>query len=114
MSDNLWTVIITSITGIIVAYIGAQQVSANRKIKEIGTRTERIRYQVENDHDTNFREEQDNRHEENTRLVTELVKAVNGLRQDIRRDRRFFRKSLTAANNRIDELWRVWSNFVKR
>jgi len=52
------------------------------KLAEIGKDAREAREQVKNDHDTNLREEGDERHGEQMKALKELARDVRGLRED--------------------------------
>lgn len=65
------------------------------------------RVQVENNHDTNLREEGDERHHENTRLLNLAIQLIMGAKKDIRGMRydigRIYNR-LDAQQSAIDDL----------
>lgn len=100
MSENLLTTLVGAGQAILVALIGAGVLSTRRSVK-------RVQAQVENDHTTNMREEQDERHAENTRALSWLVGTVNNLVRDIggiRQDLRDLRADVRHERDRIDVL----------
>lgn len=89
-----------SLTAIIVALVGAGVLGIRRRVK-------RVQAQVENDHTTNLREEQDERHAENSRALHWLVGTVKTLVRDvggIRQDLRDLRADVRHERDRIDDL----------
>lgn len=61
------------------------------------------RAQVENSHDTNLREEADERHKQNVELLNALASDIRGLRRDIGRHT----DHITRHEERLDELERT-------
>lgn len=92
MSDIITVTIIQSITAVLVGIVGILAWDGRRK-------TLRIRDQVENDHDTNFREEQDERHADNHKTLNSILSMVIQLRTE-----------LEQTNTRVDSLWRKYVN----
>lgn len=87
-------------SAIIVALIAAGVLSTRRRVK-------RVQAQVENDHTTNMREEQDARHKENSTALHWLVGTVKTLVRDlggIRQDIRDLRAEVRHERDRIDDI----------
>lgn len=87
-------------SAVAVALIAAGVLSTRRRVK-------RVQAQVENDHTTNMREEQDERHEENSRALHWLVGTVKTLVRDlggIRQEIRDLRADVRHERDRIDDL----------
>lgn len=69
---------ITSGAALLAAVINAVlSALTNRRSKRVEATTEVVREQVQNGHGTNLREEQDDRHSENTRRLEELASRVD-------------------------------------
>lgn len=86
--------LITTQGAIVVALIPVL-ISTRRHARNAATDAAEARYQVANDHTTNLREEGDERHQENTKLlnavltrVDELAERITGVKSDIRGIRR--------------------------
>lgn len=92
MSESIINNLIQAFTAIAVGIIGVLAWDGRRK-------TLRIRDQVENDHDTNFRDEQDERHAENHKTLNSILSMVIQLRTE-----------LEQTNTRVDSLWRKYVN----
>ncbi|MCS3494051.1 hypothetical protein M2368_003079 [Arthrobacter sp. JUb119] len=77
-------VIVQAITtlGIILAALIAAWFPLSSKLKVIGKDAKEAREQVKNSHDTNLREEGDERHEATMSALKELGRDVRGLRED--------------------------------
>lgn len=93
MSDAVLTSIIAGFTAIIVS-ISAGLQEANRRS------TKRIRHQVENDHTTNMRVEQDERYKAQQDHNEEVINALSAMRKQLNRN--------TARTNQL------WSKYVNR
>lgn len=76
---------------VVVAIIGQSVRGRLKRVEKDGAAT---RTQVENNHDTNLREEADERHEENAGHLRQIVLDIGGLRADVR--------ALTARVDRQD------------
>lgn len=92
MSDT----VITAIIGGVVAII----LSINTAIADSNRRTsKRIRHQVENDHSTNMRVEQDERYEEQQKHNREVLNALSAIRKQLNRN-----------TSRTNQLWNRYVN----
>lgn len=114
MNDATATVIsslITGVSGVLVTIVGAL-------VWDIRRKTVRIRDQVENDHDTNFREDFDEKHNENNKFNELILEAVRTLSGDVRHTNQKLDKvnekvdntndKLERTNQRVDSLWRKY------
>ena len=82
-------------------------------IKEQGAILERVRSQVENDHSTNLREENDQRHAETVRGIDRIADAVEETRKDIGGMREEIR-GLRDRDNQLDtRIQRIETNVIK-
>lgn len=113
------TTLITAFQAITLGLIGLIGIRLGRVKTEVGqvkADAAAAREQVENNHDTNLREENDVRHEETRgwidsvrRLITSEIrtlrtdvgKDIGGIRQELRDDRRNHNESLRALDGRI-------------
>jgi hypothetical protein len=93
MSDPVLIAIITGFTAVIVSISAGLQEASRRS-------TKRIRHQVENDHSTNMRVEQDERYEAQLKHNEEVMNALSAMRKQINRN--------TARTNQL------WSKYVNR
>lgn len=80
MSEGVLIALIAAGPGMVTAALGALSLVKVRRIRQDTAAT---RDQVENNHDTNLREEADERHEENAGLLRQLVTTVNGVVRDL-------------------------------
>ena len=71
--DALITGAVGPVTVLIVGYL------LNRKIGKVKSDTDATRRQVENDHTTNFREDTDAKHSENSTLLKRIARDVGWL-----------------------------------
>lgn len=113
------TALITAFQAITLGLIGLIDIRLGRVKTEVGqvkADAAAAREQVENNHDTNLREENDVRHEETRgwidsvrRLITSEIrtlrtdvgKDIGGIRQELRDDRRDNNASLRALDGRV-------------
>lgn len=82
-----------ALSAIAVALIAAGVLGVRSRVKS-------VQAQVENDHTTNMREEQDERHKENSSLLRSVVRDIGGIRQDLRD----LRSEVRHERDRIDEI----------
>ena len=80
MSDPVLIAIIAAVQAITVALVGVVAVRLGGVRRDAAA----ARVQLTNDHQTNFREETDSRHEETLQLFGEVRKDIGGIRGDIR------------------------------
>jgi hypothetical protein len=84
MSDAVLVAIIsgsfTTLGGIILAILGWL---LSRRVNRIAEDTKATRVQVENDHPTNLREENDERHHENSTKLDTLIETVEAMKSSL-------------------------------
>lgn len=80
MTEPVLIALIGCAQAVTVAFVGVLSV----RIGKVRRDTTATREQVVNDHTTNFREENDSRHNETRGWFRELRRDVGGIRQDIR------------------------------
>lgn len=90
MSDPVVVALITSANAIVTLILGAK----------LSGRVKRVQAQVENDHSTNLREEQDERHAELISNQKHAARDIGGIREEIRG----MRKDIRRERERIDDL----------
>lgn len=131
MSETLLVTLITAGQAITLALIGLIGIRLGKVKTDVGrvqtdvgrvqkdaaaarTNSAAAREQVENNHDTNLREENDSRHAETKRWFDELretvtdqfrtvTRDIGGIREEIRDDRRANRDRFTNIENRFKE-----------
>lgn len=102
-------VIGTAITtfGVIVAagfgYLGNRLAKVKSDVGQVKKDAAAARYQVENSHDTNLREESDTRHDEILSSISEARKDIGGIREEIRIDRKANADRFTNIEARFKE-----------
>lgn len=82
MSEVLGVSLINGLFAVLLLILGAR---LNRRVKRVATDSAATLYQVKNSHTTNLREEADERHEENTLLLREVLEELGSLRRSVRR-----------------------------
>lgn len=97
MSDVVVAAVIGGASGILIAAVsGVFSWLTYRRARRIEANTKATRVQVENDHDSNFREDFDSKHNENSKTLGKILREVSaiwselhGLRDDdrLQRDR---------------------------
>ena len=94
-------VLIALIGGVQAITLGVLGILAKR-VGNVRRDTAATRDQVVNHHDTNFREENDSRHDETRSWFRELRRDLGGIREDIRG----LRKDHRALTARVDSIQR--------
>lgn len=94
-------VLIALIGGVQAITLGVLGILAKR-VGNVRRDTTATREQVVNHHDTNFREENDSRHDETRGWFRELRRDVGGIREDIRG----LRSDQSALTRRVDSIQR--------
>lgn len=94
-------VLIALIGGVQAATVGVLGILAKR-VGNVRRDTAATRDQVVNHHDTNFREENDSRHDETLGLFREVRRDLGGIREDIRG----LRSDHRALTRRVDGIQR--------
>ncbi|MFE7067480.1 hypothetical protein [Microbacterium sp. NPDC057658] len=97
MSDPVLIAIVGCVQAVTVALVGVIAV----RIGKVRRDTTVAREQLENDHTTNLREENDGRHAETAGWFRELRRDIGGIREEIRGIRQDHRH-LSARIDRID------------
>lgn len=97
MSDVITVAIIQGFVGVVLLLLGAK---LNGKINSVRDDAKATRHQVENNHDTNLREEADERHNENSRKLDKLGHSVVEILSIVSRHTDL----LTTHSNQIDGL----------
>lgn len=100
MSDTVLTAIISGVVAIVVSVMAVLQ-ELNRRT------TKRIRHQVENDHSTNMRVENDERYEEQQDFNKQVIGALFGIRADISEMKPEIKKNTDRTNQ-------LWSKYVRK
>lgn len=131
MSEQILTTLITAGQAVTLALIGLIGIRLGKVKSDVGkvkadaaaarTNSAAAREQVENNHDTNLREESDSRHAETQGWIndvrdllareirnfrTEVAKDIGGIRQELRDDRRDNNETTRALEGRVTELER--------
>ncbi|WP_341935508.1 hypothetical protein MRBLWO14_001160 [Microbacterium sp. LWO14-1.2] len=96
MSESIALALIAGTQAILVAVIGVLGV----RIGKVRRDTTATREQVVNHHETNFREENDSRHDETRGWFRDLRRDVGGIREDIRG----LRADHRALSRRVDTI----------
>lgn len=113
LTENVLVALITTFGIIFTALSGTAVLigqRTSRRVKTIEKDAAETRYQVKNSHTTNLREEGDDRHEELTTLVRQVIstQATQGLDiGGIRSELRALRKDDTDQRDRLFELERT-------
>lgn len=85
MTETVILAIIGGVVAILTAIIGKLTFdvgSTKKDAKAVAADAREARIQVKNNHDTNLREEGDERHDEQMTALKELARDVRGLRED--------------------------------
>lgn len=131
MTEQVLTTLITAGQAVTLGLIGLIGIRLGKVKNDVGkvkadaaaarTNSAAAREQVENNHDTNLREESDTRHEETkgwidevrdlfTReirtLRTDVSRDIGGIRQELRDDRRANNESVHALEGRVTAIER--------
>lgn len=104
-----------AITLALLGLLGSWVGKVKKDAAEARTNSAAARVQVENDHDTNLREENDSRHAETKRWMEDLRRTVTGqfksvqrdiggIRQELRDDRRANHDNHQATTEQIQDL----------
>ena len=105
MSDVVLVAVITAIGGVLVAFVGRSNAHSKRAATaatESAGHARAARWQVENHHSTNLREEGDQRHGENVVNFGRVLDAV----QEVRRDVGGLRSEVRAVRTDVGTLYR--------
>lgn len=84
MSPEIVVGAITGIATIVVAVVGAVGKIITARISTLSSSVGEVRAQVKNSHDTNLREELDERHAETAEWFKETRRDIGGLRSELR------------------------------
>jgi UPF0716 family protein affecting phage T7 exclusion len=87
--------------GMVTSVIGAVSLVKVRRIRQDTAAT---RDQVENNHDTNLREEADSRHEENKSTLGRLERGFSAFRREVREEFKALRGDDRDQRDRIHDL----------
>lgn len=124
MTDTVLTTLITAGQAITLALIGLVGIRLGKVKRDVASSKRdaaAARWQVENTHDTNMREENDSRHAETKSWIDALRKHVSGelrtfrvevgkdfggIRQELRDDRRANNEAIRALDGRVTNIER--------
>lgn len=82
--------------GLIASVAGPAAIALLKDVKD-------VKYEVKNDHSTNLRVENDSRHAETLKLLSEVKKDIGGIRQELRDDRRSVSDRFDVVHNALAE-----------
>ena len=82
MSDEVVVAIVTGVVGVVLVVL---QGRSSVRLKRLELDTKATREQVVNGHETNMREEQDERHDENRTLLEEIRTDLRAVRSSVAR-----------------------------
>ena len=82
--------------GLIASVAGPAAIALLKDVKD-------VKYEVKNDHSTNLRVENDSRHAETLKLLSEVRRDIGGIRQELRDDRRSVSDRFDVVHNALAE-----------
>lgn len=82
--------------GLIASVSGPAAIALLKDVKD-------VKYEVKNDHSTNLRVENDSRHAETLKLLSEVRRDIGGIRQELRDDRRSVSDRFDVVHNALSE-----------
>ena len=82
--------------GLIASVSGPAAIALLKDVKD-------VKHEVKNDHSTNLRVENDSRHAETLKLLSEVKKDIGGIRQELRDDRRSVSDRFDVVHNALAE-----------
>lgn len=82
--------------GLIASVAGPAAIALLKDVKD-------VKYEVKNDHSKNLRVENDSRHAETLKLLSEVRRDIGGIRQELRDDRRSVSDRFDVVHNALAE-----------
>lgn len=87
MTEAVWIALLGTVQAVSVAVIGVLGTLLVRRVGAMQTDVAAVKYEVKNDHKTNMREEQDTRHEDNSRKLDQILDSIVWLARGWRENR---------------------------